>query len=252
MQLYHKIIFVVVGIFICTTFTSCHKNKKNSGSGNVVVEEGLISGKDVKFPDSFGKWESLEIPIGITLDGEKTFSLSGKAYFINNRELLISLRMMGFEVAQIYADTDSVFLLEKYHKFYLAESMKKLGSELGVTIGDLQGFMLGQPSSPLKDTQNFSVFYKWDKKNAMLYGVGFLRNGEPAAGCSYESIVETEHGPLASKIEFAATLGEYECGGTLTYKPAQAKWNSITEPLKFKHPGKDYKLMSPASLLKGF
>ena len=252
MRLNVKFLFGVISLLMAFTLSSCHKHKKSEttpDSGSV-SERMLLPGSEVVFPETFGQWESLEVPVTLGIAGGRGISMSGKAYFVKDSELLVSLRMLGFEVGQLYANTDSVFFVDKYHKIYISEPMSRLSGSLGLTLGDLQGYLLGRPVRAINDNDEFSVVYNWDGANATLLGAGFLRSGEPVAGISYENIVSTPDGPLAGKIEFAAALGNQEFGGSIIYRADQAKRNSIEGPLKFSMPGREYKRVSAEELAK--
>lgn len=117
------------------------------------------------------------------------------------RELLLSLRFIGFEVAQLYADADSVFAVEKIHKWYVAESIQRLGAGTGLTLADLQGYLLGRPTRAIPQLGGIEAVYDWNPATGRLGAVGFYRNGLPAAGIAYETAEQTPTGPTASGID---------------------------------------------------
>lgn len=203
-----------------------------------------------QFPASFGNWTSLEVPVSVNLSAPKSLGASGRATFVNGREILISLRLLGFEIAQLYADEDSVFVLDKVHKYYAAESVARLGAQTGLTLADIQGYLLGRPLRPVPELQGIGVVYDWNASSQSLAAVGFTRNGVPAAAIAYAPYVDTPTGPTAPEISLAAKLGKTEINLGLTYRLSSAKWNSVSAPLGFRRPGDNYRRLDVNQLSK--
>lgn len=240
-------------LILLTAASGCHR-KPSAGDGEIPhevcpepVETPSTSDPvtavqtGIEFPESFGAWTSLEVPVQVSVTSPKSLSIGGRASMVQGRELLISLRFIGFEVAQLYADCDSVFAVDKMHKWYVAESIDRLGARTGLTLADLQGYLLGRPVRPVPRLGDIETIYDWNPETQRLGAVGFARHSEPVAGIAYGPAETGPTGPTASSVDIAAILGKNEIGGTINYRLSQAKWNSISEGLSFKRPGTAYR-----------
>lgn len=97
---------------------------------------------------SYSSWDNLEIPLKVELKSPAKFSLSGRMYMENGQSILVSMRLLGFEVATMYADSDSLYCVDKVHKIVVAENMKNLTQLTGIDITQLQSLMLGRAFLP--------------------------------------------------------------------------------------------------------
>lgn len=253
---------LAAGIVLLFGASSCHKKNSqtettvpgheicpeptDSLSPAPVVEETQAA---PEFPASFGDWTSLEVPVQVSLTAPKSLSASGRLSMVKGRELLLSLRFIGFEVAQLYADADSVYAVEKIHKWYVAESIQRLGAGTGLTLADLQGYLLGRPTRAIPQLGGIEAVYDWNPSPGRLGAVGFYRNGLPAAGIAYEAAEQTPTGPTASGVDLAALLGKNEVAASISYRLQQAKWNSLGS-ISFKRPGRDYRRIEISQISK--
>ena len=79
-----------------------------------------------------------------SVSGNTGLSCSGKAAMRRGEWISLSLRMLGFEVASVWIDRDSVHAIDRYHKMYLSESISDALAGADVTIADLQDLLLGR------------------------------------------------------------------------------------------------------------
>lgn len=92
-----------------------------------------------------GDWNELSTSVKVELLSPKKMTVSGKAYMHRGKDISISLRMLGIEVASLYADSDSVFITDKFNKRYIAEDISSLLGGIDVTLSDIQDILLGRP-----------------------------------------------------------------------------------------------------------
>ncbi len=92
-----------------------------------------------------GDWNELSTSVKVELLSPKKMTVSGKAYMHRGKDISISLRMLGIEVASLYADSDSVFITDKFNKRYIAEDISSLLGGTDVTLSDIQDILLGRP-----------------------------------------------------------------------------------------------------------
>ncbi|MDE6277976.1 MAG: DUF4292 domain-containing protein [Muribaculaceae bacterium] len=257
-----KAFIAATALIIAVLLSSCHKKAALPADTEdpaaptdtlaLVPEEGEAVAS-VQFPASFGEWTSVEVPVQVRLSSPRSFSVSGRATMVKGRDIFVSLRFIGLELGQLYANSDSVFLVEKVHKWYIAESLERLGGRTGLTIADLQGYLLGRPDRTVpQGIGGFDVLYDWNSASERLGAVGFSRNGVPVAGIAYGETEQTPAGPTASSVSIAAIPGgKTEISGTIEYRLGQAKWNSAApDAVRFRPPGAGYSRISIDQLAK--
>lgn len=135
--------------------------------------------------DSYKDWSTVSVPVKIELNAPKRFSISGRAYMDRDRSVLLSLRMLGLEVATIYLDNDSIFITEKLHKYYVAEDVKSLLAGYPVTVGDLQSMLLGQAFVAGKGRIDNRELKIMDITDAPVSGGWTITPPPPAEGIGY-------------------------------------------------------------------
>jgi hypothetical protein len=254
------IAFAVSAVLLAAT-TACHKKQAGGPQEHETCPEEMTDSPAVRpeepevsagpeFPKAFGSWTRLEVPVQVSVTKPKKLGMSGRASMINGRELLISLRFLGFEVGQLYADTDSVFVVEKVHKWYVGESLARLSAGTGLTLADLQGYLLGRPLRAVPELGGVRTVYELNATTSMPEIVAFYRNGTPAAGIVYGAPATTPTGLTASSVSIAAIAGGHEINGGIDYRLSQAKWDSGGGSLGFRRPGNDYSRVELSRIIK--
>ena len=97
---------------------------------------------------SYADWDDVALPVRLSITRPKAFSVTAQCTMKHNQWVLFSVRMLGFEVAKVWLDNDSVHAVDKYHKRYLSESLQRFLGSNNVTIGNFRTCFWGAPSSP--------------------------------------------------------------------------------------------------------
>ncbi|MDE6463204.1 MAG: hypothetical protein K2L16_01040 [Muribaculaceae bacterium] len=123
-------VLLVLGLGSCRS----HRNVAGSQPENEVCEE---------LP-----WQSVEMPVRLELTAPTHFSASGKAVMVNGEYVSVSIRKMGFEVASLYVDSDSLYVIIKPLRLAYVEGFDRIERATDMSFGDLQKAMLGQGRLP--------------------------------------------------------------------------------------------------------
>lgn len=103
--------------------------------------------------DAYRDWNTVEIPVKVDIKSPAKFSLSGRMYMKNRCFIQLSMRMLGFEVASMYMDNDSIYCVDKVHKIAVVEGMDKVKVQTGLDIAQLQSLLLGRVFVPGDDSK---------------------------------------------------------------------------------------------------
>lgn len=97
---------------------------------------------------SFIPWQWAYIPANVSISSPASISGGGRLTMQRDSLIHLSLRVLGMEVAVLYADSDSVYAVDKFHKYFLAESLDRIMASSGLSLGDIQDLLLGQALPP--------------------------------------------------------------------------------------------------------
>lgn len=128
------------------TSTSTSTSTSISTSGSVISNSGATSlpGRYKRLTGSWKSWNELEMGMKVQLTSPSRLNASGKAYMKRNEWISISIRMIGFEVATLWADKDSIVAVDKFHKKYVSVPTASVLGKSGITLANLQDMLLGR------------------------------------------------------------------------------------------------------------
>lgn len=89
-------------------------------------------------------WNDMEVGAKLNVTSPVKLNGAGKIYMRRGQWISVSVRMLGFEVANLWLDNDSIVVVDKFHKKYLSEPTSKLIGGADVTIENIQDLLLGR------------------------------------------------------------------------------------------------------------
>lgn len=147
-------------------------------------------------------WHSLYAPVKVNISSPMSLGASGRATMVRDSLLLLSLRFFGMEVAQVRADRDSAWLVDKYHKIYTSMPLDGLTASSGLTLADVQDLLLGQAFLP-------------DLIPSAAGRVSFEATG----------FTTSPAGQVASAVEFSAKVKNRLISGSVRWDFDKARWD---------------------------
>lgn len=267
-------------VIVATALTGCTSQKPagSTKAGAPVPTEAALQTPAQRYDAlcaDYGDWQDVSMPVRISLTRPKTLSLQAKAVMKRDQWIHFSVRMLGFELASVFVDTDSVHAIDKYHRLYLSESLSMLFGGAKISIGDLQDLMMGRGfiagpkggtfTLPMASQLNFTPSEEGlvitPARKPTEYDYGFILYpyannlmatsvsvGEKYAGtATYLDFTPTMAGSFAATVKLAVVKGE-KAEATLKWDIMSAKWNK-GENRSWKQP-KGYERISAERLLK--
>lgn len=191
----HLVLAVLAAAF-AVIFSACHSSKNTA-----TTEPRKTADKN---------WTTLYAPVNVRLAKPMSLSLSGRATMKKDQYIHVSMRVLGMEVAALYLNSDSMFFVDKYHRYLFAEPLAELLGEryADLGVGDIQQIILGQKVLPRTQTVNI----------------------EPSG------FVETPAGMVASELAIYAETPKTDIDALLSWKPSDGKWNEENRSVDFKVP----------------
>ena len=159
-------VFFVLVIFALVSFASCKKSKETIGS-NSKTQKGKV---EEKIANSL-YCQTFQSKVSVNFnDGKKDMSVTAQIKIITNNKIQISVQpLLGIELFKIEISNDSVKVLDKINKRYIAESYseyrKYIPFDLGVST--LEALFLNRlfvPGEDVFEIRDFNEF-KWRLSN---------------------------------------------------------------------------------------
>ena len=183
-----------------------------------------------------GNWTVMQVGGNVKVGGIKSLSSGMQMRMIRDKAIYISLRpMLGIEVGKIVITADSVLVVDKYHKRYIAEPMSLITNGIPVTVGNLQdiflgrSFLLGQGTlgrsnnkdctlapdganfrlSPKQQPKDFTYGFTYDATNKILaVEVTPVKGNQKPYQATYSDVkLEAVAGNIAHHVDVKANVG---------------------------------------------
>lgn len=140
---------LTLALLLCLTLLSaCHSSRQAVTGPNTEIPADISLQTPAQRAGaicaSYAEWDDVSLPIKASISSKNGLGCSGKAAMKRGQWISISLRMLGFEVASLWIDTDSVHAVDRYHKMYISESIASLMGNTAVTVSDIQDLLMGR------------------------------------------------------------------------------------------------------------
>lgn len=276
-----KQIYIIICLCAVVAMSSCRSSKSatttpsTTSSSNVYIEEIhsniMLSSKLDSVGALYHSWNDVELPVDLELISPNEFSVSGRATMVKDKSIYISIRVFGFEAANIYINNDSIHATYKMGKIYIADDVRKLLKGYPVNVGDLQNILLGRAfilgDGTIKSANGISVLSKgatWEASpKCEIDGVNYyftfnsvddtlklltvLVQGANPVHCYYNNIDNSAAGKVAEELTISANANKQQLKASIKWNLKKAKWNTGATP-KWKAP-KGYKRVNVEDLL---
>lgn len=276
-----KQIYIIICLCAVVAMSSCRSSKSatttpsTTSSSNVNIEEIhsniMLSSKLDSVGALYHSWNDVELPVDLELISPNEFSVSGRATMVKDKSIYISIRVFGFEAANIYINNDSIHATYKMGKIYIADDVRKLLKGYPVNVGDLQNILLGRAfilgDGTIKSANGISVLSKgatWEASpKCEIVGVNYyftfnsvddtlklltvLIQGANPVHCYYNNIDNSAAGKVAEELTISANANKQQLKASIKWNLKKAKWNTGATP-KWKAP-KGYKRVNVEDLL---
>lgn len=272
--LWATVILLLTGMWACRS----SRVAEQTPEGSQPVAGAPLKDVYTRLTSTYGEWTDLSVPVKLQLKQPKSFSVSGSLKMVRGKSVSISARMLGFEVGSLYIDNDSVLIVAKAADAYVCESMRGLRERYGVTLDDIQSFILGRLFSPGKGqatageakafafsrgegstvemvpskgnagvTMTFSVDDA-DPAVPVLTALTVTAANFPPVDCRYELPCQSVVGNCAGLLALKASFGGKNLDASLNMTMSKASWNGgldLSKPST-----KRYRRISAADALK--
>lgn len=239
---------IAFGLLMLAGCSSLKKTQTSDAALNATARERVDS-----LVASYADWSTVSMPVRLSISEPKPFSVTAQCVMRRNAYVSMSVRMLGFEVASVWIDNDSVHAVDKYHKRYLSEDFRRFMGGADVTIGDLQDLLLGRafvagtgggtftPALcsrlradamaeglmllPEQEPATFSYGFVLDDKANTLAAATVLVGDRHAVVVNYSDYYATPAGNVAARVAIETVKGR-RIAASMGWNLKSAKWNA--------------------------
>lgn len=179
-------------------------------------------------------WYNLYIPARVVVKTQKSLSLPARVTMVRDSVINISMRMLGMEVAAVQITPDSVWVVDKFHKYVFSDDTRQLLGKYDISMGQIQNLLLGLGG---------------EGSEALSYAAGGT-----IVEVAYGDFVTVPAGSMATELTIDARLPRQRITGSLEWQTDQAVWNDPSRTVKFNTSFRGYTRVGRqqvAAILKG-
>ena len=229
---------ILAACFLLAVTGACHSSKKAATENGTVVnivspEISLDEFREIicSKATGYGKWEYVKIPVTVRLRQPKEMSIGGTAWMRRDSSIVISLKYMGFEVGSMSLTNDSVTVIDKMHKSFMAERLDKF---------------LGGMVVPSDQPSNAGYGFRFSPA-AILYGVIMQAGQHEPVTVSYGGSTVSPEGTVVKEVSVTARAGKTPIEATLEWNLNKMRWNDPSQHRTVR-PGKNYKRLDSSQI----
>ena len=129
-----NLLIITLVAFLALLLPSCSSKKEATGAQPPLTEQ-----------EAALTWKNVSVPVRLELLEPQKATLAGRLTMVRDEYALISLRMLGFEVAQIYVTpSEADVVVKQIQKMWIQEPLGSRLAELNLPFATLQEALLGR------------------------------------------------------------------------------------------------------------
>lgn len=191
------------------------------------------------------QWADLSLPVTVSVTKPTSLRIGGTMTMVNGRDILISLRMFGFEVGAAYITADSVYAYAKMQRVYVAESITDILGGLNADVSTVQSLLIGSPLTLPHNANGTEIDITTLPTTGQPLTISISHSSGRAASIAYTPV---EGAPLAEETAISAVSARSELAASLSYDWSRAQVDK-GNTRSFSIPN-GYRRLSGAALLK--
>ncbi len=265
---------IIVLISLMCVVTACKTSHKVAEKPTQQITEV----KDQRYQsliNTYNDWNSLTVSGKISVNAGKSFTSPMQMKMVRGKSISISVRpLLGIEAGKVYFTSDSVYVLDKLNKRFLAEKISTILPGMPFDVAILQdailsrAFIIGNGTltadsynrvkiengnmgawsiTPKSNSNQFAYSFKYNAENLLQQ---ILINISGITGnnyIGYSDYKNNKEGIFASDIIISASFRGKEYSLRLLNDVSRMKWNSISDDnLEI---GDNYKRISMSSFI---
>lgn len=261
-------------ITLLVSMTACHTSRQSSAAQGHDTASMTLRERVRDVTAGYRPWTQLNLPVKIAVRSPHKISLSGRIYMRRDRDIYLTLRVLGMEVANMYINSDSVYASDKLHKYYIAEPISDIFAGAALSIGNIQDALIGRAfinnigtvdtdminrinliqsadntwilAPQAKIDGDIGYQFKFSTENNLMSLV--FDTGKKLYVCNYSEPIAIDGSRFMGRLNISTKVGNASIDATLTLDfnkmkqevPASARWRQPN----------GYRRIAPSTLIK--
>lgn len=220
---------IIIAILLVSSIAGCRSQKGATSEGSETPEGTVVAptymnlnSRYTMLTESWKQWSDMESSIKISLTSPAKLNAAGKVWMKRGEWISMSIRMLGFEVATLWVDRDSIVAVDKFHKKYVSESTSKLLGDSNVTLEDMQDLLTGRAFIVGKGTARVADRSKFDFEEAA--NGWYLLPKEQPEGFNYGFLASDTSNALRGTILEVNNFGSVSANYSDLYESRNGGW----------------------------
>lgn len=270
---------IIIYIVLAAVIAACSSQRQAASSGDGIAQQQRPGKRSTLIADlatTYAPWHDVYMPVTLNLKRPISMGISGRATMVRDSLIHISMRMLGIEVAVAHVTADSVWLVDKYHKYVCAAATSAITGPNNLSLSDLQDMLLGRAFYPgrgtLGSTFDGASLFKVETVNDTIVATPRRLPSTHSWHFELESLprlaaivvnvsdqgsfrldyssprTDTPAGTVAANVLGSGSFGKLDLLMAVEWNMSKAKWNS-NRTENWSAPSSGYKRISAAQLI---
>lgn len=222
--------------------TSCRTGSEGYRAVSLKVDNRSTEQRLKSITDGYSQWQTFTAKGRFSISGREEMSASMQMRMTCDQYIYISLRGgMGIEGGKIFITPDSLYIIDKINKCYVADEISAFTAGIPITLGSLQRLLLcrtfGSPDAMPADsngrftaatTTGNGTAYRFNFNRHNLLDLASATSNDRLASCNvgYSGYIETSRGGIvATSIAIISQMQGTQITMQAEYSPASISWN---------------------------
>lgn len=255
---------IVAALTVAMVSLGSCKSASKATNGNQEYQQGTSTGIEnisksdlqqrfAKTVASYKDWTTFKASGKVVIGGKKQVSSTMQISMVKGECITVSIKpMLGIELGKIYITNDSVIILNKMEKYYIAENLKMIAGGVPLNIDDMQNVLLArmfelgkgtittdaktlESITPASDgmmnvklsPKDLGLNYTFSvKKSGEVRMLTISFNGSISDFfVNYYDFNSTDYGKIADTIEVTSRIDNNDLSLKFQYDPMYVEWN---------------------------
>lgn len=240
----HRCRHILLSLLALVALTTCRTAVESYRPVQLIADQRPTTLRAQAIADRQAQWQTFAAKGRFAITGGEEMSASMLLRMVRDRYIFISLRgNMGIEGGRIFITPDSLYIIDKVNKCYIADVPAVFTAGMPISLGDLQDVLLcrtfatgdnaqvgetneyGDFSTSILADDGTSFSFTFDCFNLLDAMVAVRSDGLASCAAGYDDYVETDRGVVATSLSITSRSRDFKIAMEAEYSPSSITWD---------------------------
>lgn len=240
----HHCRHILLSLLALAALTTCRTAVESYRPVQLVADQRQAAVRAEAIASNQAQWQTFSAKGRFAITGGEEMSASMLMRMVRDRYIFISLRgNMGIEGGRIFITTDSLYIIDKVNKCYVADVPAVFTAGMPVTLGQLQNVLLcrtfatgsnaqvseaneyGDFSTSIVADDGTTFNFTFDCFNLLDAMMAVRSDGLASCAAGYDDYVETDRGVVATSLSIISRSRDFKIAMEAEYSPSSITWD---------------------------